>query len=320
MAATARRRRVLIGYDGSEGASDALALGSLLGKTIGRELVLACVYAHEPILSKEIQQARQDDAEAKLDSALAELGSIELPVHGLAHPSTSAARGLCELAEDAELVVIGAHRHPSPSRLLPVRVAARLLHGSPCPVAIAPRGFASRRPGRLRRIVVGFDGSPESRLAVAEAATLAASGGIELLVVRAVPDARPELIRALPPEALAGYLTTQAERAEVDVDEIVRELQQTAPCRGEVLRGDPARSLAAAAAGEKADLLIVGSRGYGPFRRVLLGSVSGHLARSTDAPLLVTPRGAQVTADQPARAAGAACSVATQSSIRAHQA
>ena len=44
-------------------------------------------------------------------------------------------------------------------------------------------------------------------------------------------------------------------------------------------------------------LLVVGSRGYGPLRRVLLGSVSTELVRSAPCPLIVTPRGMHDTAE-----------------------
>jgi nucleotide-binding universal stress UspA family protein len=290
-------KRVLVGYDGSDAARDALALGGLLGRAIGGELVVACVYAHEPILSEEVQLARHQDAEAKVDSALASIGRIGLPLHGLAHPSTSAARGLCELAEDAEFVVIGAHRHPSPSKLLPVRVASRLLHGSACPVVIAPHDFATRAPERLTRVTVGFDGSPESRLAAGEAARLASAGEVELFVLRALPEPRPELIRALSSAELTKYVKREAEDAQAEVDQIVSELAETVPCRGEVVTGDPGRCLRTAAAG--ADLLVVGSRGYGPVKGVLLGSVSGALVRSGGIPLLVTPRSVTAAVPQP---------------------
>ncbi len=41
---------------------------------------------------------------------------------------------------------------------------------------------------------------------------------------------------------------------------------------------------------EGIDLLVLGSRGYGPVMRVLLGSVSGHVFRHAPCPLLVTRR------------------------------
>ena len=43
--------------------------------------------------------------------------------------------------------------------------------------------------------------------------------------------------------------------------------------------------------GDQVDLLVVASRGHGPLRRLLLGSTSAHLARSSRCPLLVLPRG-----------------------------
>ena len=39
------------------------------------------------------------------------------------------------------------------------------------------------------------------------------------------------------------------------------------------------------------DLLFTGSRAKGPFRRVLLGSVSTHLLRDAACPVVVVPRG-----------------------------
>ena len=57
------------------------------------------------------------------------------------------------------------------------------------------------------------------------------------------------------------------------------------------LTGDPSDQLANAAA--ELDVMVVGSRGYGPMRHALLGSVSAKLMRNCPAPLLVVPRGAR---------------------------
>ena len=48
-----------------------------------------------------------------------------------------------------------------------------------------------------------------------------------------------------------------------------------------------------AAFGDELDLLIVGSRGYGPLRRLVLGSTSCHLQRHARCSLVVVPRGAK---------------------------
>jgi nucleotide-binding universal stress UspA family protein len=73
------------------------------------------------------------------------------------------------------------------------------------------------------------------------------------------------------------------------LDAIVAGLPATV--RGEATRveGDPAEQLAAIS--ESADLLIIGSRGYGPLRAVLAGGVSGRVARDAHCPVIVVPRG-----------------------------
>ena len=57
-----------------------------------------------------------------------------------------------------------------------------------------------------------------------------------------------------------------------------------------LITGDPVEALVNVAEAP-GTLLVVGSRGYGPLRRVLLGSVSTQLVRSAPCPLIVTPRG-----------------------------
>jgi nucleotide-binding universal stress UspA family protein len=57
------------------------------------------------------------------------------------------------------------------------------------------------------------------------------------------------------------------------------------------LEGDPAERLIAAS--EKLDLLVTGSRGYGPLRAVLAGGVSGRVIRGAHCPVIVVPRGVE---------------------------
>jgi len=59
----------------------------------------------------------------------------------------------------------------------------------------------------------------------------------------------------------------------------------------ELLSRGPAANLIEEAA-KRVDLLVMGSRGYGPIRRVLLGSVSAPVVRHCPCPVLVVPRGA----------------------------
>ena len=62
------------------------------------------------------------------------------------------------------------------------------------------------------------------------------------------------------------------------------------PVTGRLLPGPVVDALAELSLDEY-DLLVIGSRGYGPVRRVLLGGVSSRVVRHSKVPVVVTPRG-----------------------------
>ena len=135
---------------------------------------------------------------------------------------------------------------------------------------------------------MAFDGSYESGLAFLGAVDMArAVGGSVDLVAVAVPPAvvghGVSVDRDLQ-EAIEAELRGQ-------LDEAIAAVPDDVPAEGAVLRGEPVRRLVEAAA--DSDILMVGSRGYGPLRRTLLGSVAGALVRSARCPVLVYPRGTQ---------------------------
>jgi nucleotide-binding universal stress UspA family protein len=138
-------------------------------------------------------------------------------------------------------------------------VAAGTVHGAPCPVAVAPTGFAEREQA-LRTVGVGFDGSPESREALRLASRIARVAGAQLRVGSVACPALPEHHAAAIAEG--GIL--------------------------EHVAGRPAAALARYS--RDLDLLVVGSRAHGPVRRLLLGSTSTRLVREAHCPLLVVPR------------------------------
>jgi nucleotide-binding universal stress UspA family protein len=137
----------------------------------------------------------------------------------------------------------------------------------------------------------GFDGSPESHRALAWAAGLAQTASARLCILAVHEHTLPATL------ALNGGLATASLndilRSELkeQLAEAVAALDPNIDASEALLVGD-ARDLLSGASG-KLDLLVLGSRGYGPLRAVLLGSVSGALVRSAQSPLVVVPRGAE---------------------------
>jgi len=175
-------------------------------------------------------------------------------------------------AEGAQLVVLGSSHTGRFGRVIPGGTGERLLHGSPCAVAVVPRGHADRP---IERIGVAYDGSPEADAALQHATDLAHHLQAHLDLIGVVtPD---------PYEDDDGAHTVQ-----VQLERALRSLPFAVDGTIVRLRGEPADALADHSA--QLDLLVTGSRGYGPLRAVIVGGVSGRLIRTAQCPVIVVPR------------------------------
>jgi nucleotide-binding universal stress UspA family protein len=284
-------RNVIVGYDDSEQAGDALAFARMLAGTVGADLTLVEVMPYVPLLS-EVAVGPPTTLGIEREAMRERLTETarSLDVSAEAVESSSPARGLHETAErlEADLVVVGSSHRGPVGRVLAGSVGRSLLNGAPCPVAVAPLGYRHGGDHALRCIGVGFDGSPEASEALHAGAELGRRGGATLRVVRAVPPidygyrgawlpAEPDLLRSL------------HEQSQRQLDDALEALAAELRAEGRVIDGDPVTVLLEEA-GEGIDLLMVGSRGYGRLRGVLLGSVSAELIRSAPCPVMAVPR------------------------------
>jgi nucleotide-binding universal stress UspA family protein len=289
---------ILIGVDDSERSGDAIAFGGALAAAADAQVIVACAFPY----SRAYGYAALRDA--ALDTAYAMSRRLEGVPAGkisLRAPAASPAHGLHDLAvsTQASLIVIGSTRTGAIGRVLPGSTGEKLLHGAPCAIAVVPRGYAAQP---VRRIGVAYDGSPEAKAALDSAVNLA----------RAFDDAELELIGVAASDWYTGPVLTGGIGSEVLREEIEQQVEQSLAAAAAdlpvlattVLRsGDPADELAARSA--ELDLLITGSRGYGPLRSVVTGGVSGRVIRSAQCPVIVVPRGAEAaltTHDVPAAA------------------
>jgi nucleotide-binding universal stress UspA family protein len=278
---------IVVGVDGTGSGLDAVALAAQLARVTGDPLIVACVY---PEGRRTGSDAAVRGSTAKALEAASDLAD-EAGAEYRTVASSSPARGLTKLAEEegAAMVVAGSHRSGAFGRVASGNTAERLLHGSGCPVAVAPRGYRRRITDKLRRIGVAFVDTPDGHEAARHAADLAARSGLPLTLFSVVAVHAnwfvPEAVR---PEEETVPVEVRKEYQEA-LDRALAGLPEGVRATGELLYGEVVDELAMV--GDRGvDLLVCGSRGYGPVRRVLLGTVSAGLVRQASVPVLVVPR------------------------------
>jgi nucleotide-binding universal stress UspA family protein len=279
---------IVVGYDGRLEGRDAVALGASVAKALDEPLLVACVHEspETPVGLTAAELGAQAERTAAEGAAQA---PTELERQHIAVLGRSPAQGLHDLAEEQRptaLVVGSSHRGPL-GRVIAGRVASRLFAGAPCPVAVAPRGYARRADTQLRSIGVGFDDSPESWNAIQRAAELGVAAGATLRVIHALQPVTAPPMAPAESERLTRELRAARELA---LNRAAASVSHDLHAEATLLVGDPVLVLEHEAADRGLDLLVLGARGYGPLRRVLLGSVSTEVMCHSPCPVMVVPR------------------------------
>lgn len=273
-------KKVIIGVDGGEGGRDAIALAKILVDKRGK-LSLAHVYPRATLPWKGAgppHELGQRERAAQLQEAC-EDGGISAAIRW--HAASSVGRGLHEIAEaiEADLLVIGSSPQGLLHRVLVGDATRAALNGAPCAVAVAPAGF-SNHPVVMREIGVAYDASPESAHALAVARELAAEQGTKLSAFQALD---------LPAYLYHGLVGPEGEPIGDPVEEARDRIRALGGVEPHAAYGLASEELGLYSA--SLDLLVVGSRGYGPIGRLIHGSTSQQLARCARCPLLILSRG-----------------------------
>lgn len=281
-------KRILLGFDGDQGR-DAAVLAEQLARLCGSKLSVA--FPYHPMLATVPGEVSEQNVRDELRSLL---GDSPLLAGARYHWTNSSwpIRALHELAdwENAELIVFGAAQVRLERRH--VSAMERAVHGAPCAVALAPAGYAQSAEHALRTIGVGFADTAEGHATVALARAVTRLAGAQIQLI-AGAGLSPELLSyaacspALPAAEAQVYAETKAA-----AERVAAELLAGEDCALDVRRGDPCRLLLEAS--ERLDLLVLGSRAYGPIRHALLGGVSAAVMRGAHCPVLVLPRGVEV--------------------------
>jgi nucleotide-binding universal stress UspA family protein len=281
-------KTIVVGVDGREGGRDALALAGRLALLAGGELFAVRALPFDMYVGRgggpQYNPLADAEAQRQVEQDLAQAG---LTARTRLVRDASPARALHRMAEavDADVIVVGSTRHGAVGGVFAGDDAAATLHGSSCAVAVAPRGFADDEWKPVSRIGVGLNASAEAHQALGLAVALAADCGASLVVQTAVAT-------SIASADLTAYDADWLERskavAKQEMDEALKELAVEAS--GDVALGTPVDALVELSG--DVDLLVLGSRAWGPVRRTIMGSTATKLMRRAHCPVLVLPRGA----------------------------
>jgi nucleotide-binding universal stress UspA family protein len=289
-------RTIVAGCNGRERGRGAVSLAHAIAEATGAELLLVGVHHNPPLPFPSSYAAQRRDLEQNLRAVRDELAPEAViriradmsPAHALRHVARY---------EGADLLVVGSRHRRRLQHIGESDHAMQVLHGARCAVAIAPDPLAPRP--ELRRIGVGIDATPESATALEMARELARRTGARLRLVAVADDAIAPWWGDLPTPLDEDTLQDIVEQRETAARALVDErlpLCECADAEGVVIVGSPAGELILAS--EDFDLLVLGSRRWGPVKRLALGSTSDQVIRHTACPVLVPPRGAESEHDE----------------------
>jgi nucleotide-binding universal stress UspA family protein len=287
---------ILVGYDPRTAERAPVRFAALAARFTGAPLIVGSVFADSPTVDNtshgQIDEELAADATPALSRVARELRADGVradcrPFVGHSVPAT-----LHRMAEElhAGLLVVGSTDRSELRRIMPESTAERLIHGAPCPIAVVPRSWQS--DGQLRVLGIAYSDTPEGREALAEGLALAQSASASARVITAVKPRGSDRAAGERPGREAA--TVDAARYEIDAvaQQILNKALRLAPdvrVAPDVGAQDAAEFIIAAS--HDVDLLVCGSRGYGPKRAVLLGGVSRKVATGAHCPVIVLPRG-----------------------------
>jgi nucleotide-binding universal stress UspA family protein len=290
---------MVVGYAPDGRGRAVLHLAGMLARSAGDEVVLCAVVpaAWPPSPARVDAEYRahvEREAGDVLERARARLGD-DVNAITLVHHARSVPAGLLEVAEkrEASLIVTGSASAGGSGMVTLGSTTSRLLHSSPLPVALAPRGFRASADARVTRVTAAFGASGDD-LVVGAAGVAAAVGASLRLASFAVRPRAPYTVavgREADDSAVSDWIG-EIEAAQRAVLERVRSLPSVPPdCEAVVGRGESWEDALDDVEWAAGDVLVVGSSSIGPVARVFLGSRSSKIVQHSPVPAVVVPRG-----------------------------
>lgn len=287
----AQIERIAAAVNGRPEGDDAAVLAAAISGAVGGDLMLISI---EPELPLVIPGANWRRMRQETKTMLANTRDAFAPgARSGIDSDLFDARGIRRLVaqEHRQLVVCGSSHRGQVGQVLMGRTTRQLVEHEQCALAIAPHGLSTEGELAIKRIAGGYDGTPEARAALALAAAIATGCGARLIVRGVVDDRIPALgwpslwiepFRMCWDEVMDDEVVSLRTRLEAATAKL------SVPVSVEVDRDVPSESLLDLSA--TADLLVIGSRRWGPLARLVLGGTGEALTRGARCSLLIVPR------------------------------
>nr|WP_296772624.1 universal stress protein [Rhodococcus sp. (in: high G+C Gram-positive bacteria)] len=280
--------KLTVGYLATPSGDDGVALAAVLASALDASIDIVIVLrSDEPVMEGSGPYRKILDAKAaQWLSAARDRVPAGTPVTTRVAYHESFAQGLIDVAtaEDSDMIVVGGAGDGLLDRHTIGTVAAQLLHASPVPLALAPRGYRSRQDLALTGLTVAIPTRPGAADPSSFAITIASAAHLPLRLV--------SLVSLEDTQADGRALDTRKRNvaaAEANLDDAMRKLPGIDGLESVVADGSNLDEAVSSLQWRDGDVLILGSSRLAAPKRVFLGSSAAKIVRATPAPVIVVP-------------------------------
>ncbi|MGN7779611.1 universal stress protein [Mycolicibacterium sp. 22603] len=280
-----------VGYLATPTGDDGVALAAALARTFDADVDVVLVVREElpdghPGRA-QYQELLLEKGKQWITKAVGALTGAAKSVSANVLVGESFAQELLRFAEEhrSDLIVVGGARDGFFGGHVIGPVSSALLHSSPIPVALAPRGYADDAPETIAAVTAAVPSRPGDDNPLPFAITLASAANLPIRMVSLV--SAENLSEA---EDLKELRAVQIAAAQENMSVAARALPDSPDIESLVADGMTLESALKKLNWDDDDILVVGSSRFAAPKRIFLGSTASRILAGTDAPVIVIPR------------------------------
>jgi universal stress protein E len=282
--------RLLSATDLMPKSESSIDRAGLLADELGAELSLLHVVS--PVASERVLEQSLQIALGRMKSRVrSPLWHAETTPDVVVRPGNPARVILDTIAREApDLVIMGPHERRGVVDALQGTIAEKIVSARSCPVLVVQQTANTA----YRNVLLALDVAAGSRAAVRAAERFVLTGGAQATVIHACASADHAVLQAadMDTAGVGIHADCSPDAATTAVRDL---LERESVDRGRyelvVTQGNPLPTILRAIGKRQPDLLVMGTRGDGPMRRAVLGSVANQLLKVAPCDILIVPRG-----------------------------